>query len=354
MLTMYPGAMGGGETYAREVTRQLVRQPGIDTTVFVPSNAEGWSDSAREVAIPSIHSGTGPRARILGMASAYAYAGKARQAMKEADVVYFPFTVPVPWPARRQAFVQMIFDVQHLDLPGLFTPAERVFRHFAYERSARRADAIITISEFTKARIVHHLGIAPSRVHVSHLGADLRHFTPHWGPRERFLLYPARAWPHKNHARLFEAFAVLRVRHPDLRLVLTGGNLAKLGDLPDGVEWAGQVSQKVLAELYQRAAALVFPSLYEGFGLPPLEAMASACPVASSNAGSLPEICGEAAELFDPVDVKSIAQAVERALRNAPELSRRGVRRAAEFSWERCGREHADVFREVASGRKTV
>ena len=123
--------------------------------------------------------------------------------------------------------------------------------------------------------------------------------------REPFLLYPARNWPHKNHERLFHAFALLRRVRPDLRLVLTGGGHS--ASPPKGVEVHGHVTPEELVSLYRRASALVFPSLYEGFGQPPLEAMACGCPVASSNAGSLPEICGDAARLFDPEDVSAIA-----------------------------------------------
>ena len=354
VLTMYPGAMGGGETYARELAKQLAGQPDVDVTVYVPSNAAGWSEEATETVVAGVHSGTGSKARIRGMLSAFGHARRARALMREAEVVYFPFTVPVPRPSRHQGFALMIFDVQHRDLPELFTLAERVFRWLTYDRPARRADAVITISEFTKARIVHHLGISPDRIHVAHLGAASEQFTPNLGPRGDFLFYPARAWPHKNHARLFAAFALLRQNHPGLRLVLTGGDLEKLGTLPAGVDWRGHVSGPELAELYRSAAVVVFPSLYEGFGLPPLEAMASGCPVASSNAGSLPEICGDAAEMFDPTDPRAIADAVERALANAAALGRRGVVRAGEFSWERCGREHADVFRLVAERRRTT
>ena len=121
---------------------------------------------------------------------------------------------------------------------------------------------------------------------------------PGTGEREPFLLYPARRWPHKNHERLFEAFALVRRERPELRLVLTGGG--EFGSVPDGVEVLGHVPRPQLVGLLQRASALVFPSLYEGFGQPPLEAMACGCPVACSNAGALPEVVGDAALLFDP------------------------------------------------------
>ncbi|POC80821.1 glycosyl transferase family 1, partial [Vibrio vulnificus] len=102
-------------------------------------------------------------------------------------------------------------------------------------------------------------------------------------------MYPARGWAHKNHAKLFEAMKILKKSHPDLTLVLTGGGLDELSP-PDNVEVRGLVSFEELKDLYRTAKCMVFPSLYEGFGLPPLEAMASGCPVASSKSGALPEV----------------------------------------------------------------
>jgi glycosyltransferase involved in cell wall biosynthesis len=119
--------------------------------------------------------------------------------------------------------------------------------------------------------------------------------------------------------------------------------------LPDGVETRGGVSTDELVALYRRASALVFPSLYEGFGLPPVEAMACGCPVATSNAGSLPEVVGDAAVLVDPRDPESIAAGVLEALTRADELSQAGLARAATFTWEATARAHDRVYEAAAS-----
>jgi len=245
----------------------------------------------------------------------------------------------------------MLFYQQHRDLPELFPRVERLFRRVAYEATARHADAVITISEFTKGRIVELLGIPAERIHVSHLGVDTSRFRPNTGEREDFVFFPARAWPHKNHARLFEAMRLLRADGHDLRLVLTGGDLDRLGELPEFVEWRGHVAPEELAELYRRAAVLAFPSLYEGFGLPPIEAMASGCPVAAADAGSLPEICGDAAVYVDPLDPRSIADGIVEAIARREELAPLGIARAAEFDWESCRAEHLEVLRSVARRR---
>ena len=291
VLTVDPGGMGGGETYARALTRLLVARPGeegLRVQALVPENARGFSEGVPEVVAEGVVSGAGHRRRATGMLQALARTRRLRRLLGPDEILYFPFTVPLPWPSRRQGHVQMVFDLQHRDLPQLFPRIERVFRRIAYEATARRADAIITISAFTKGRIVELLGIPEERIHVSHLGVDTERFRPHLGEREDFVFYPARAWPHKNHARLFEAMRLLRADGHDLRLVLTGGDLEKLGPLPDFVEWRGHVGTEELAEIYRRAAVLAFPSLYEGFGFPPLEAMASGCPVAAADSGSLP------------------------------------------------------------------
>jgi glycosyltransferase involved in cell wall biosynthesis len=178
-----------------------------------------------------------------------------------------------------------------------------------------------------------------------HLGIDHDVFRPDESvPRQRFLVYPAREWPHKNHARLFEAFAELRRGDPELELVLTSYE----GPVPDGVRSLGFVSRDELVDLYRRAAALVFPSRYEGFGQPPLEAMACGCPVACSSAAALPEVVGDAARVFDPRSVEEMVAAVEDVLR-APEPWRaRGLARARAFTWEETARRHDDAYAELA------
>jgi glycosyltransferase involved in cell wall biosynthesis len=207
---------------------------------------------------------------------------------------------------------------------------------------------VITISEHAKQALVEHLGLAPEKVRVIYLAVDHEVFQPGEEQREPFLLYPANNWPHKNHERLFEAFALLRRERPELRLVLTGsGHEGK--QLPEGVQALGHVPLEELASLYRRASCLVFPSLYEGFGQPPLEALASGCPVACSRVASLPEVCGEAARYFDPTEPEEIAAAVAEALDHPDELKEKGIEQARGFTWERCAREHDRVYRELIS-----
>jgi len=348
MLTLVPGAMGGSETYARELTRQLATTDEVVATAYVPQNARGFSQGIPEVVIDGVRTGASTMQRLRAVAGASLRGGRIAAQFGSARIVHFPFTIPVPHPRRGQALVQTLLDVQHLDLPHLFSGPERAFRRRYYEGTARRADAVITISEFARQRMVELLGIPGDRIRVAHLGVDADQFVPNSGARDDFVLYPARGWKHKNHARLIQAMAAVRSARPELRLVLTGGGLESLGDLPDWVDVRGLVSEAELRELYRRAAVLAFPSLYEGFGLPPLEAMASGCPVAASAAGSIPEVCGDAAVLFDPHDPEAIAAGILEALDRSAELTALGLQQVRLFTWERCRDTHVDVYRGLA------
>ncbi len=347
LLTLVPGISGGSETYARELCRALARVGSERYEVLVPTLAPEAGGGLESVVATGYPASTTIPGRLRAMAGASMRPGALGERLTGADVVHYPLTVPVP-PVERPTIVTLL-DVQHLDLPDLFPRGERFFRRVAYDRGSRRAARVIVISDWTRGRTIERLGLEPDRVHAIHLGVDHERFSPDPAvEREPFLLYPARPWPHKNHERLFEALALLRGERPELRLVLTGVG-HDVARLPAGVEARGSVAPDELVSLYRRAAALVFPSLYEGFGLPPLEALACGCPVASSNAGSLPEVLGDAAVLFEPTDVTAIAAGVSEALDRADELARRGPERAARFTWDATARAHDDVYRLALS-----
>jgi glycosyltransferase involved in cell wall biosynthesis len=269
---------------------------------------------------------------------------------REFDVVHYPVTVPVP-DVRGAPRVVSLLDVQHHELPGMFSRAERWFRGWAYDGSARRADQVITISEHARRGIVERLGIAPERVHAIHLGVDHARFTPD-GPTlaglpQRYVVYPANLWPHKNHAGLLRAWEL--VRDPDLHLVLTGQTYGRPAPAGERVVHLGHVPPDDLPALLRGAEALVFPSLFEGFGLPVLEAMACGTPVAASDRGAIAEVAGDAARLFDPADPEAIAAAIEAAAGDEG-LRAAGLAHAASFTWEETARRHLAVY-EAASKR---
>ena len=343
LLTLVPGELGGSENATRGVLRALAQVGTLDYRAYVPAVALDAGEGLPFEVVPEYRRAHSIPQRLAAMTFAAMRPGPLRRHLEGAAIVHYPLTIAIP-PVRVPSVVTL-YDVQHLDLPQLFPRGERAFRALAYHRSVRSAALVIVNSAFVRDRAVAKLGLDPARIRVVSFGIDHARFTPGEEAREPFLLYPARAWPHKNHARLFEAFALLRRERPELRLVLTGGGHS--GGVPDGVEVRGHVSADELVDLYRRASALVFPSLYEGFGQPPLEAMACGCPVASSNAASLPEICGDAARLFNPEDVAGMAAAVAEVLDDPAPWRARGLARAAEFTWERCARAHEDVYREL-------
>jgi glycosyltransferase involved in cell wall biosynthesis len=343
LLTLVPGELGGSETYVRGLLDGLARVGAHDYRLLLPPvAAESTEQLPVEIVTEYRRARTLPQ-RLAAMALGTARPGALRAHFGAAHAVHYPLTVQIP-PADRPSVVTL-HDLQHLDLPRLFPRAERAFRAVFWHRSVRRAERVIAISEFVRGRALELLNLDPGRVRVVPLGLDHATLRPSGGERERFLLYPARPWRHKNHERLFEALRILRVEQPDLRLVLTGGG--HTGAPPPGVDVRGHVSQREIVGLMQRAAALVFPSLYEGFGLPPLEAMACGCPVACSNAAALPETVGEAARLFDPRDPAAIAAAIREVLANPAPWIARGLERAADFTWEATARATDAVYSEL-------
>jgi glycosyltransferase involved in cell wall biosynthesis len=343
LLTLVPGVSGGSETYARELVRALGRVGAHEYRVLLPAIADDVDGLPSEV-VPEYRASRSTAGRLLTMSLASAGVGRIRRRFGGLDAVHFPLTVMIPRLSAPPA-AATVHDVQHELLPEFFSRAELAYRRAAYGWSVRRSRLVLTISNHAAETIVERLGVPESRVRAIPLGIDHEVFRPDGRAREEFLLYPARPWPHKNHRRLFEAFAQARRARPGLELVLT----AYEGPTPEGVRSAGRVSREELVELYRRAGAVVFPSLYEGFGQPPLEAMACGCPVAVSTAGSLPEVCGDAAEFFDPLSVEAMVEAIERVLDQPQGYHDRGLRQAARFSWERCAREHDAVYEELAA-----
>ena len=347
LLTLVPGELGGSESATRELLRVLARTGTLPYCVYLPPVAPEGAEGLPGEVVGEYRRARGTTARLAAMTLAAARPGPLRRRLAPAAAVHYPLTIRLPSVAAPSAIT--LHDLQHLDLPQLFSRRERAFRELAYHRSARSAQIVIVPSAFVRDRAVELLGLAPDRIRVIYHGLDHERYRPGDEPREEFLLYPARPWPHKNHARLYEAFALLRAERPGLRLVLTGGGHS--GPAPAGVEVRGNVDADELVRLYRRAAALVFPSLYEGFGLPPLEAMACGCPVACSVAASLPEVCGDAARYFSPDEPEEIAAATAEVLADPQPWRERGLARAAAFTWERSAEEHEGVYRELLGDR---
>lgn len=352
MNTLVRGRMGGTEVYADEL---VARFESSDTLRFVDVLAEGEAplDSARpSVFLSQARRGTGGLSRFANYLYNIIFAARQGKTIGPVDLAYYPFSAVTPAVKSRRGTVVTIHDLQHRDLPRLFSTSQKIYRNLTYERPARRATKVVVISDFTAQSVMKELGIPVEQLARIYPGIDHEFFTPRKAidySRPGFVYYPARGLPHKNHARLFQAFALVREQHPELRLVLSGADQDKLGDLPDFVTHEGHVSRERVRELFQTAHAVTFPSLYEGFGFPPIEAMASGCPVVTSSAGSLPEVCADAAAVVDPHDAHSIAAGILEVLASPQPYIDAGLINAQRFNWEKTAAEHRQLFLDLTS-----
>jgi glycosyltransferase involved in cell wall biosynthesis len=350
LLTLVPGASGAGsERYARDLCRGLARWGSRAYIALLPGVAP---DAAGELPARVIAAYPGARS-LRGRAHAMARAiARPRPVLREmlaggVDALHFPLVGMIPRTVSVPSAVS-IPDVQHEVHPEFFSRAERLYRRWMYARTADAARIVVTLSGFSADSLMRHLGVPAKKIRVIPPGVDPERFRPGVVPREPFLLYPANFWPHKNHARLFEALARVRARRPEVTLVLTGAGHG-CRTLPEGVVSRGLVSDDELVRLYQTASATVFPSLWEGFGLPAVEAMACGCPVVVSRGTSLPEVCGDAARYVDPLSPGDIVSGIEDVLRNPAGLVEAGCRRAAQLTPEACVRAHDAVYGELAT-----
>lgn len=280
------------------------------------------------------------------------------------------FVVPLLSPCPT---VVTIFDLSFLRFPDSFRRANRTYLRTFTPLSTRRAQRVITISQHTKRDVIRLLGVPAEQVDVIHCGVDpafrprpieeVQAFRQRRGLPERFILFVGTLEPRKNVRRLVEAYA--QIRDLGVRLAIVGGkgwlyedifaSVERLG-LRDEVLFAGYVLAEELPLWYNAADLFVFPSLYEGFGLPPLEAMACGTPVISSNAASLPEVIGEAGLMVAPQDVEGLAADMRRVLTDEnlrAQLREQGLRQARKFSWEKAARQTVEVYRRILEARET-
>jgi glycosyltransferase involved in cell wall biosynthesis len=269
--------------------------------------------------------------------------------------------------------VVTIHDCIHLMFPQ-YLPGRlaHTYARTSIALASRRATRVLTVSESSKRDILRFVDIPADKIHVIYNAYDERFGVE---PREedvervreryqlhdQFVLYAGNVKPHKNLERLIQAFHLVRRRGLDnLKLVLIGDEISRyaalrravhLYQLHKHVRFLGYLPEETLAVMYRLASAFVFPSLYEGFGLPPLEAMASGTPVVTSNVSSLLEVAGDAAVLVDPYDPTAIADGIERVVCDGSlreELRLKGLARARQFSWEASVRRVREIYGEAA------
>ena len=293
--------------------------------------------------------------------------GEIRQHLHRIDLYFCPFGSLIPRPLPLPTVVTIV-DIQEVFFPEFFTVHNLVARFWHYVGSTQMADQVLTISAFSRDTLVRHHHLSPDKITVAHLCADERFYRAQETARqpaaalpEKYIFYPANRWLHKNHDMLLRAMAWLRDRENlTVHAVFTGFDQkngyaieekARAYGIAGQVTQLGYVSVEELAYLYVHAEWMVFPSLFEGFGIPLVEAMAAGCPVLASRATSLPEVGGDAVVYFDPESPESLARALHEHLRNPArrkDLVERGYRRARDFSAAGMARNHLAAFRKAA------
>lgn len=292
------------------------------------------------------------------------------------DIFWSPhYNIPI-LPIRAKKRVVTIHDAFHLAFLDRLPLSQKFYAKVMINLAVRLSDKVITVSNFSESEITRFTNINEDKIEVIYNGIDRDSFRiihedslveavgTKYDLPERFILYVGNVKPHKNLIKLLNAFnKVIQDGIKDYKLVIVGkkegfitGDKAIFRMLEDNpnlkkkVLFTGYIENEGLPLLYNSASLFVFPSIYEGFGLPPLEAMACGCPTVVSNAASLPEICGDAACYVDPHDVNSIADGMRKVLTDndlRQYLVKKGLDRVNLFSWERSAREHLKLFEEV-------
>jgi len=351
-------------TYVRNVLKQLARQDQVNEYVVICRLADSGLAAELGPNFTAVPDDSRPYSVAEQVSVPLDLRRHKVDLFHEPHYVLSPF---VPCPA-----VVTIHDCIHLRFPQ-YLPNKLAH---AYARTflwiaTHLADRIITVSEASKRDILQYFSIPPEKIEVIYNGIDERFWIPpgdedmervrqRYQLTDPFILYAGNIRPHKNLERLIDAFQQLRREGFDqLKLLIIGDEISKYATLRRAVHrhklhkhvrFLGFVPDQTLAALYRLAAVFVFPSLYEGFGLPPLEAMASGTPVVTSNVSSLPEVAGDAALLVDPYDTEAIAGAVRMVLTDEAlraDLRARGLARAREFSWSRAAERVKQIYAEV-------
>jgi glycosyltransferase involved in cell wall biosynthesis len=298
------------------------------------------------------------------------------------DIAHIPhlFSLPRNLPC---PYVMTVHDVlEHMYGAGEGSSLRRSLHFHLTRHVLRGAKRILAVSKFTKSEIEKLFAIPSQRIEVIYNAIDERFLRGHASEADRqilaerylvtypFVLYAGRISPHKNLVRIIEAFSALKAQlekqsqYADLKLIIIGDELSKHPDLrrtvirngvQNDVRFMGFIPIEMLRLFYDAAKVFVFPSLYEGFGLPPLEAMAQGTPVVTSNISSLPEVVGNAAVLVNPENVFEIMRAVQRVLLDQSvrdKLRQRGYEQAKKFSWDASALRILEVYKEVATGAR--
>jgi glycosyltransferase involved in cell wall biosynthesis len=361
---------GGVSRYFCEIASRIAKEPSVNVTIIAPMYINAYLEHVspgivRGFMAPKVdrfQTNSGANYARLAFRGLGLLMGDWMLRAMAPDIVHETYFSPYRLGGRHPRRVLTIYDMIHEKFPSSFPHADKTPRYKAL--AAERADHVICISESTRRDAIEILGLPFDKTSVIHLGFDLmnaagaRADVPDLSAREPFLLYVGNRGGYKNFRGLLEAYAASPQLKTGYKLVCFGGGMFHADELKMmqtlGLDSA-QVTQitgddQLLAGFYERASVFIFPSLYEGFGIPPLEAMSHDCPVVCSNTSSLPEVVGDAGEYFDPADIESMRSAIERVVTSDTRrdfLIVKGRERLKSFSWNRCAIETHNIYRKL-------
>lgn len=357
---------GGVSRYFCEIASRLARDPELDVSIAAPMYVNAYLEHMPKGIVSGFRAPNVDRFKSiyprLALRATGLLLGDLMLRAISPDIVHETYFFSYRLGSRRARRVLTIYDMIHERFPSDFPLADKTSRHKAM--AAKRADHVICISESTQRDAIEILGLAPEKTSVIHLGFDLMKsgndslINGTSAIDEPFLLYVGSRGGYKNFLRLLEAYALSPQLRAEFKLVCFGGGalsaeeqerIARLGLGNDRVIQLGG-SDQLLSSLYARAQAFIYPSLYEGFGIPPLEAMSHDCPVICGTTSSIPEVVGDGGEYFDAADVDSMREAIERVVSSESHrkaLIEKGRARLGCFSWDRCAKETLEVYRNL-------
>jgi glycosyltransferase involved in cell wall biosynthesis len=356
---MIGGRETGNESYVAALAPALARQPGVRCVAALDPGAaapDGWAEGQPDLA----------RLRTAGNWARLTYTLPRLCRERQADILHVTYVAPLISPCPR---VVTVHDVSFRRYPEFFSARDRLLFATLLRLTLRRAAAIITDSASSRADILHFYPWTAGKLHVVPLAASPA-FRPVGSPEERqaicarfggahgYILAVGNLQPRKNMPRLVAAFRSLLAQGiTDRQLVLVGKDALRSDQFRAEVQdliasghllLPGYMPERDLPALYSAASVFVYPSLYEGFGLPILEAMACGTPVVTSSCSSMPEVAGSAALLIDPLRTEQIASALRTVLEQpslARALAAQGRARAAQFTWDATAQQTVDVYR---------
>ena len=368
LLYLRPSKVGGSETYVRELIKHLTGMANVQIMIFCNKEVADTFEENGFIHIIVIDEQPFTQMRRL-INENFRLLCFLRQ--YPVDILFSPANFAAPFLKSKTPQIVTVHDLQHLWLKRNFSLAKRIERSFMFRTTFKKSHHVIAISEFTKNDILNNYRIPMEKVTTVYSGVhsnkeptinEIESTRRKFNLPNKFFYYPAMISQHKNHLGIIEAFYLAcRNLEGDVELIFSGNdespyrsivsNRLEQLSLGNRVRHLGYIKRHEVMEIMSMATAMVFPSKFEGFGLPLLEAMQCGTPVIASNCTSIPEVAGNAAILLDPNDIEGWATSMIEMMTNKQlreSLREKGKQNAARFSWEKCATETLKVFQKIA------